>query len=64
MKVEINYSKKMGGKHKHMEAKPHATKKPIKKSKRKSEKKTLRQMKIKTQLFKIITKAFPEESLQ
>ena len=38
MKVEINYSEKTGEKHKHMEAKPHATKKPIKKSKRKSEK--------------------------
>ena len=45
MKLEINYSKKNRKKHKHVETKQHATKKPIIKSKRKSEN-TSRQMKM------------------
>ena len=54
MKLEINYSKKNRKKHKHVETKQHATKKPMGQwsNQRKSEN-TLRQTKIETQLSKI-----------
>lgn len=52
MKVEVNYKKKNGKKHKHVETKQHTSKQPIgqrKRSKRKT-RTSLRQIKMKTTL--------------